>query len=166
MVAHSFNSFGWGEDHGFGLQNWPDGEMQRVKPCRPDFLAYEWGDFSLNPGLGDVRNVKGRRVLLQGPENSWKVLLGTGQQATIQNVGDVALGVKLTPEDTKSRKNLPVSVTTAQTGRFQIIVIVRKLAPLKEFCRKTKIGCLNSWTPCNVNTTCNTVRRSEGTIVI
>ena len=41
-----------GRGAGLGLHDWPDGEVQRVKvraPCRPGFLAYEWGDFPLNP---------------------------------------------------------------------------------------------------------------------
>ena len=86
----------WVRGAGLGLQDGSDGEVHRVKvrdPCRPNFLAYEWGDFPLNPGLGDLWSVRGCKILLQGPGNSLEVLLGPGQQATLQNIGYVALGV-------------------------------------------------------------------------
>ena len=95
-----------GRGAGLGLQDWPDREVQRVKikaPCRSDFLTYEWGDFLLNPGLGDLGSVRGRSVLLQEPENSLQVLLGPGQHATFQNVGDVALGVQFDSREHKKQ---------------------------------------------------------------
>ena len=65
---------GWvGRGAGLGIQDWPAQEVQRVKVralWRPDFLAYEWGGFHLNPGLGDLESVRGCSVLLQGPGNS------------------------------------------------------------------------------------------------
>ena len=72
----------------------------------------------LNLGLGDLGSVRGRRVLLQEPGNYLEVLLGPGQHETLYNVVDAALGVastNLTPEDTKSRGDLSVSVTATQT---------------------------------------------------
>ena len=86
-----------GRGAGLCLQDWTDGEVERVKvraPCRPDFFANEWEDFLPNPGLADLGSVRGRKVLLQGPRKSLDVLLGPGQQAILQNVGDIALGVQ------------------------------------------------------------------------
>ena len=45
----------------------------------------------------------------------WRCFFGPGQQATLQNVGDVALRVQFDSRSTKSRKDLPVSVTATQT---------------------------------------------------
>ena len=77
----SFHS--WvGRGAGLGLQDWPNGEVLRVKVralCMPYFLDYEWGDSPLNPGVDDLGSVRGRRVMLQGPGNSLEVLLGPGQ---------------------------------------------------------------------------------------
>ena len=36
----------------------------------------------------------------------------------------------------------------AEIVSFQMVIILRKLTTLKGFYRKTKIGYLNSWTPC------------------
>ena len=47
----------------------------------------------MNTGLGDLGSVRGRIVLSQEPGNPWKCFFGPRQQATLQNVGDVALGV-------------------------------------------------------------------------
>ena len=101
---------GWEQGRGLGLQDWPDGEVQWVKvrvPCRPDFLAYEWGDFPLNAGLGGLGSMRERRVLLQGPGNSLKVLLGPGQQVTLQHIGDIALGVQLYYRGHKKQREPP-----------------------------------------------------------
>ena len=61
--------------------------------------------------------MRGRRVLLQGPGNALKVLLGSGQQATLQNVGDIALGVQFGFRGHKKQRKPSVSVTAVQTMR-------------------------------------------------
>ena len=76
-------------------------------PCGPDFLGYECGDFYLNSGLGDLRSMRGRRVLLQEPWKFLEVLLGVGQQATLQNVGDVALVVQFDSRRHKKQRGPP-----------------------------------------------------------
>ena len=103
--------YSWvGSGAGLGLQDWPDGEVQRVKvrvPCRLDSLAYAWGDSLLNPGLSDLGSVKRRRVLLQRQGNSLEVLLGPGQQPTLQNVGDVAQRVQFDSRRHKKQRGPP-----------------------------------------------------------
>ena len=95
---------------GLGLQICPDEKIQRVKirdSCRPVVIAYEWGDFPLIPGLGDLGSVRGRRFLLQGLGNHLEVLLCPGQQATFQNVGDVELGVQFDSRGHKKQRGPP-----------------------------------------------------------
>ena len=103
--------YSWvGRGAGFGLQDWTDEEIQKGKvraPCRPDFLAYEWGYFPRNLGLDDLGSVRRRSVLLQRPGNFLEVLLGPGQQATHQHVGDVALEVQFDSRGHKKQREAP-----------------------------------------------------------
>ena len=134
-----------GRGAGLGLQDWPDWKVQRGNirvSCKSDFLAYEWGDFPLNPRLGDLVSVRGRRLLLQGPGNCLEVLLGTERQVTLQNIGDERWEFNLTPECTKSRGDLPVSVAAAQImtdcGFWRLVTILPSVdneeAQTRPFC--------------------------------
>ena len=63
----------------FILQDGLDGVVQGVQtwaPCWPVFLAYEEGDFLLNPGLCELGAMRGCRILLQGPWFALEVLIG------------------------------------------------------------------------------------------
>ena len=103
MAAHAFTSFAlrasivaWGEKQ--GLISRID-QMEKFRGLRSGLLQARlpclWmRGFPLNLGLGGLGSVRGRRVLLQGPGNSLEVLLGSEQQATVQNIGDVALRVQ------------------------------------------------------------------------
>ena len=53
--------------------------------------------------------------------------------------------VKLTFE------NFGITILKVEIVSLQMVIILRKLTTLKEFCRKTKLGCLNLWTPCMSN---------------
>ena len=96
MAAHSFTSFalrastvGWEEEQ--VLVSRID-QMEKSRGLRSGLFAGQ--DYSLNPVLGDLGSVRGRRVLLHGLGNSLEVFLGPGQQATLQNVSDVAMEVQ------------------------------------------------------------------------
>ena len=60
-----------------------------------------------NSELNDLGSMSERKVLLQGPGNALKVLLGPGQQATLQNVGDVALKVQFDFRGHKKKREPP-----------------------------------------------------------
>ena len=81
-------------------------------PWGPVFLADERREVGLNPPLGHSWAMWGRRVLMEGPRCSLEVLSGSWQQFTFQNVRWL---FNFTPEGTKTRGDLPVAVTAAQT---------------------------------------------------
>ena len=79
------------------LEDGPHRKVQRIQvqaPWGPVVLADERRDVGLNPPLGHSWAMWGRRVLLEGPRCSLKVLSGPWQQFIFQNAQDVSLAVQ------------------------------------------------------------------------
>ena len=103
---------------GLALEDGPHRKVQRIQvraPWRPVFLADERRDVGLNPPLGHSWAIWGCRVLLEVQGAPLKCSCAQGNSSSSKMSKMYRCLFNFTPEGTKTKADLPVAVTAAQS---------------------------------------------------
>ena len=154
-LFHQFclkNLYSWvGRGGGLVLHDWPDGEVQRIKVralCRPDSLLMNEGIFLWIHNWVILEPWEGAEFCCRDQGTSLELLLGPEQQVALQNVGDVALGVKLDYRGYKKQSLCDGSPNPWQTADF-CVWWWRRRSQNRSFCWFTTCWMLNFFSSVN-----------------